>query len=84
MAIHKGTELNNVNETWNENERLRAAGDAPGTDNTAGHPANESEELKQAIKEEAAEYDKANKEDRLLDGERATVNDNPRGDSGDA
>jgi len=84
MAIHKGTELNNVNETWNQNERLRANSNAPGTENTAGSPANESEELKQAIKEEAAEYDRANKEERLLHGERATVNDDKeRGSAGE-
>ena len=81
MAIHKGTELNNVNETWNQNERLRANSNASGTENTTGSPANESEELKKAIKEEAAEYDRANKEDRLLDGERATVKDDRDGPS---
>ena len=28
-GIHKGTEFNNINETWNQNEQNRAGGDAP-------------------------------------------------------
>ena len=73
MTIHKGTELNNVNETWNENERRRERGeDGPGAPADAGDVDNE---LKQTIQEEAAEYDRVNKEERLLGGERATVRD---------
>ncbi|HYO21141.1 MAG TPA: hypothetical protein VER36_01970 [Flavisolibacter sp.] len=75
MAIHKGTELNNVNETWNQNERLRE-NDQPGTSNTTD-TAGTGSELEQTITEEAREYDNANKDERVLDGERATVNDNP-------
>jgi len=72
-GVHKGTELRNVNETWDENERRRA-GSAPGSDDVAGGTT-DNDDLQQVIKEEAAEYDNANKEDRLLGGERATVND---------
>ena len=76
MAIHKGTELNNVNETWNQNERLRESSGASGMDNPSGGVSTISNDLEQTIKEEAAEYDNANKEERILDGERATVNEN--------
>jgi hypothetical protein len=37
-----------------------------------------SKDLQQTIKEEAAEYDQANKEERILDGDRATVRDEDR------
>lgn len=75
MATHKGRELNNVNETWNRNEQLRENGGASG--DAAFGTSTISNDLEQTIREEAAEYDNANKEDRLLDGERATVNDGP-------
>ncbi|HEY1114334.1 MAG TPA: hypothetical protein VGE66_12265 [Chitinophagaceae bacterium] len=68
-GIHKGTELNNIQETWNENERRRAAGEDVGRQTGVG------EELQQVIREEAAEYDNNNKEERLLSGDRATIND---------
>lgn len=84
MAIHKGTELNNVNETWNQNERLREEGNTAGAGDNTADAANVSNDLEQAIKEEAAEYDNSNKEDRILGGERATVSDDesdtPSGD----
>lgn len=68
-GIHKGTELNNVQETWNENERRRAEGE------DTGRQAGVDENLQQVISKEAAEYDRDNKEDRLLGGDRASVND---------
>ena len=71
-SIHKGTELNNVQETWNENERR---GKGPGSAATAGEASSVSDDMQQTIKEEAAAYDHANKEERLLGGERATVDD---------
>ena len=71
-AIHKGNELRNVSETWDENERRRQSGNAPGREGEAAPAGNN---LDQVIREEAAEYDNANKEERLLDGERATVSD---------
>jgi hypothetical protein len=41
-------------------------------------------DLEETIKEEAAAYDNANKEERLLDGERASVNDSrSNGSSGE-
>jgi hypothetical protein len=73
-GIHRGTELNNIQETWNENERRRAAGEDVGRQTGVG------EDLQQVIREEAAEYDNDNKEDRLLGGDRATVNDDKNGD----
>lgn len=75
MAIHKGTELNNVNETWRRNEQLRENSNAPG--NAVPGTSTVSNDLEQTIREEAAEYDNANKEERLLDGDRATLNDGP-------
>ena len=64
--IHKGTELNNVRETWEHNEKERS-------DRT--RPAGTDENLDRIVKEEAAEYENANKEERLLSGERASVSD---------
>lgn len=64
--IHKGTELNNVRETWERNEREKINADRPTTTD---------ESLERIIEEEALEYDRANKKERLLDGDRASVND---------
>jgi hypothetical protein len=71
---HKGTEFNNVQETWNQNERNLQNGTAPGAGSVADEPAPKTE-LEKLVKLEAAEYDNANKEDRILDGDRATVTD---------
>jgi hypothetical protein len=64
--IHKGTELNNVKETWEENEKKGV--------NTTG-PSTNDERLDRVIKEESSEYDSANKEERLLTGDRGSVKD---------
>ncbi|WP_207496906.1 hypothetical protein [Aridibaculum aurantiacum] len=70
---HKGSEFKNVQETWDQNEQndanKEASADAPAT------PATNDDALQQTIKNEATEYDQADKEERLLGGERATVND---------
>lgn len=71
MTIHKGNELRNVSETWQQNEQANEGG----LQRISNEPTGLTEELEQAIKEEAAEYDSANKEDRLLDGDRASVKD---------
>lgn len=71
-GIHKGTEFNNVNETWNQNEQNRAGGNAPGQQQNV---TTNRDNLDQTIKEEAAEYDQADKEERLLGGDRASIND---------
>jgi hypothetical protein len=68
-GIHKGTELNNVKETWNENER-RGTGDQ-----SVSEDATVNNDLNQTIKEEAAEYDRESNEEKLLGGDRATLND---------
>ena len=75
-SIHKGTELNNVNETWQQNERARESGADPGTadDSFVG------KDLQQVIKEEAAEYDNDNKADRVLPGDRGSVRDDNNAD----
>jgi hypothetical protein len=72
-GIHTRTGLRNVSETWDQNERKRGSDDAP----VPEEPTAVGEDLKQVIREEAAEYDNANKEERVLGGERATVSDNP-------
>ncbi|MBB1284374.1 hypothetical protein HRH25_08325 [Flavisolibacter sp. BT320] len=77
MAIHKGNELNNVRETWKQNEQNRAGENAP--QRIAAESRELDEDLQQDIREGAAEYDKANKEDRLLSGDRASVNDDDQG-----
>jgi hypothetical protein len=69
---HKGTELNNVKETWEQNERNRKM--EPDREDV-----NESK-LQKTIQEEAAEYDHSNKEERLLGGERASVSDDEDGE----
>lgn len=79
-GIHKGTELNNVSETWDQNERLRPAG-ATGNAGTGGSDALPANDLERVIREEATEYDNDNKEDRLLGGDRASVNDDTPGDT---
>jgi hypothetical protein len=67
-GIHKGSELSNVSETWDQNERER------GQDNSAeAVPA--ASELDRMVQEEAREYDNTPAEDNLLTGERATVSD---------
>ncbi len=73
MAPHKGTELNNIKETWDQNDKER--NEAPGADNASTGTTAVNGDLQDTIKEEAAEYDNANKEDRVLGGDRASVND---------
>lgn len=68
-TIHKGTELNNVQETWNENERRSGGMDRSGDAGAV------NDDLKQVIRDEAAEYDSQNKEDNVIGGDRATVRD---------
>jgi hypothetical protein len=73
--IHKGSELNNVRETWDQNERLRASGNTAETESATTSDATIGTDLEQLIKKEASEYDNENKENRVLTGDRATVND---------
>jgi hypothetical protein len=72
--IRKGTGLHNVSETWDENERRRASDDT-GSEELTRFNTTEENDLDEVIHKEAAEYDNENKEDRLLGGERASVND---------
>lgn len=74
MEPHKGTELNNVKETWQQNEQQDS-----GRSHGAGEPTTVSNDLQETIAAEAAEYDRANKEDRTLGGDRATVSDDEGG-----
>lgn len=72
-GTHKGSEFKNVTETWDENERKRAA--APGGEEINSNDAAPGNDLEQVIRQEAAEYDNENKESQLLSGDRATLND---------
>ncbi|HYH15993.1 MAG TPA: hypothetical protein VD794_12265 [Flavisolibacter sp.] len=74
-GIHKGTEYNNVNETWDQNERNLAREDVPGQKEVTSGGNTGSRDLDQTIKEEATEYDTTKKEDQLLSGDRASLND---------
>lgn len=80
MAKNKGTDLNNVNETWQRNEQLRQNGEASPQENAPAGSTGVPDDLTRTIKREAAEYDNADKEDRLLDGNRASVSDSPAAD----
>ena len=71
---HKGSEFNNVSETWDQNEKRRNSGNAPNNDNAADETA-PAGGLEQVIRQEATEYDRENPEDRILSGDRATTND---------
>ena len=66
--IHKGKELNNIKETWEQNERNR-------DQNRNRNSPEERDEITRVIQEEAAEYDNMNSDEKLLGGERATIND---------
>lgn len=68
----KGTGLSNVQETWDENEKRGAE---PVNPDSAGRPSSVSDDLQKTIEEEAAAYDNSNSEDRLLGGDRASVDD---------
>jgi len=72
---HKGSELNNVRETWDQNERQRATDNSSGAESYSPLDLPPVTELDQIIRQEASEYDNENKESRVLGGERATVND---------
>jgi hypothetical protein len=77
---HKGTELNNVKETWDENEkRAGNSSDTTGNKELGDEKENTSqpEGIDDLVKAEAREYDEENSEDRLMTGERATINDEP-------
>ncbi len=80
-SIHKGTELNNVRETWEQNEKLRQNSNGPQMEGSASNDEAPQNELEQLIKQEASEYDNENKENRILGGDRATVNDDDAGNA---
>jgi hypothetical protein len=68
--IRKGSGLNNVSETWDQNERRNP------TDNTRrADEVPAASELDRVVREEAAEYDNTSSDERLQGGDRATVND---------
>ena len=70
-----GSEYNNIIETWEQNEKRKENEDSNKTKDTTANEALSTNHLEQTIKNEAAEYDNVNKEDRVLGGDRATVRD---------
>ena len=72
---HKGTELNNIKETWDQNERNAPNGDPNPADTSTNDVS--LNDLDRIVKKEAKEYDNDNKVDRILSGDRATLNDEP-------
>lgn len=79
-SIHKGTGLNNVSETWDQNERTRDSASNAGNENIGGSDVPAASELDRIVRNEATEYDNENKENRLLSGDRASVNDDAGAD----
>jgi hypothetical protein len=69
---HRGSELNNVKETWDQNERNPDRGVQP-------EPVRytSADDLQDTIQREASDYDRASKDNLLLGGDRASVNDAP-------
>ena len=66
---HKGTELNNVRETWEKNEREYVNTNAAATTD---------ENLQRVIEEESSEYENTKSEDKLLSGDRASIDDDSK------
>ena len=72
---HKGSEYQNVIETWEQNEKNKNQDQAnPTAEHDAAEPSTRNN-LDQVIKQEGDEYENDNKENRVLGGDRATVND---------
>ena len=74
---HKGSELNNVQETWDQNEKKLREGQAAGKEDDLLQHIPPASDLDKIISAEASDYDHANKEERVLSGERATEHDEP-------
>ncbi len=75
--VRKGSEFHNIGETWDKNERNRERGSAYGREDEDKRETTISNDLDQTIQEEAEEYDHENKENKVMGGERASVNDDP-------
>lgn len=80
---HKGSEYNNIIETWNQNEKNSENGNAGRTVGNTTDQAATGNDLEQLIKQEASEYDNVNKEERVLGGDRATIKDEPGDNASD-
>ena len=80
---HKSSEFKNVTDTWDENERklqeekLRNE-NLPAMELKVPDDAPSGDELENIVKTESIEYDHSNKEERILGGERASVNDDDK------
>lgn len=72
---HKGSEYNNIIETWEQNEKKKENEPFGRIEDTSANEAPVQNDLEQLIKKEAIEYENVNKEDRVLSGDRATIND---------
>lgn len=79
---HKGTEYQNVIETWEQNERNKLNTDPVSKEGSDLTDLGAGNDLEHLIKQEAFEYDHENKENRVLGGDRATINDDDAGGNG--
>jgi len=78
-STHKGSEFNNIIETWNQNEKNGENAKNSPQESALNQEPQPENTLEQLIKQEAAEYDNVNKEERILGGDRATVSDDDPG-----
>jgi hypothetical protein len=76
-GVHKGSEFHNIGETWDQNEKNKEGGGIPRRKDDDTRGTTIGNDLDRKIKEEAEEYDHENKENRVMGGERASVNDEP-------
>ena len=80
---NKSSEFKNVTETWDENERklneekLRQE-NLPAMELKIPDDAPSMDELEKIVKTESIEYDHSDKEERILGGDRASVNDDDK------
>ena len=77
--IHKGSELNNIKETWDQNEKDLQNQDPTRIEEYSPEAINTPDDFEQLVKKEADEYDHMDKEEKLLTGERASLNDESGG-----
>ena len=72
---HKGSEFNNISETWDRNEQKRTENNAANPERMLTDDTTADNALERIVKEESTEYDNQNKGEQLLTGERATLDD---------
>lgn len=76
-GVRKGSDYRNVGETWDKNEREREGSSRSGREDAATGGKSKENDLERAVRESAEEYDDGNLDDKVMGGERASVNDDP-------